>query len=166
MNHQVFSELLSDAKYQRIVIYGPDVHGNKNKLTRNQTINAQTGEVAFFIILCIVGLHANGTSIRNHSQYQKKSFIFASQTIIAIIHTIRLIIVVPLILANAENKPNHIAKYDRNTANIKRNQAIIAFFLLFVSSNIEANNNKTTAKAQGFILSANAAGIMIPKNDR
>ena len=110
INHQVLTELLSDARYPSIVIYGPDVHGNKNRLTRNQTTNAQTGEVAFLIILCIAGLRASGTSIRNHSQYQKKSFIFASHTMIPSIHTIHFIITVFVAVASAENNPNPIAK--------------------------------------------------------
>jgi hypothetical protein len=93
-----------------MVIYGPEVHGNKNKLTINQITNAHNGDVAHFIILCIVGLRANGTSIRNHSQYRKKSLIFASQTIIHKIQTIRFIIIVFVAVANAENNPNHIAK--------------------------------------------------------
>lgn len=147
-------------------MYGPDVHGNKNKLTKNQTINAQIGDVALLITLCIVGLRANGTSIRNHSPYRKKSFIFASHTIIPSIHTIRLIIAVFVALANAENNHNHIAKYDKKTANANKNQAKIAFFLSFVSINIEERSNKITAKAHGFMLSANAAGIITPKNDR
>jgi hypothetical protein len=166
INHQVLTELLSDAKYPSIVIYGPDVHGNKNRLTKNQTINAQIGDVAFLITLCNLGLRASGTSIRNHSQYQKKSFIFASHTIIPSIHTIHFIITVFVAVANAENNPNHIAKYDRNTANANRSPAKIAFFLSFVSISIEERSSKITAKAHGFILSANAAGIMTPKNDR
>jgi len=147
-------------------MYGPDVHGNKNRLTRNQTINAQIGEVALLITLCIVGLRASGTSIRNHSPYRKKSFIFASHTITHNIHTIRLIIVVLVAVARAENSHNPIAKYDRNTANANKNPAKIAFFLSFVSISIEERSSRITAKAHGFILSANAAGIMTPKNDR
>ena len=110
MSHRVLTELLSEAKYHRIVIYGPEVHGNKNRLTRNQTINAQIGEVALLITLCMAGLRASGTSIRNHSPYQKKSFIFASHTIIHNIHTIRFIITVFVAVASAENNPNPIAK--------------------------------------------------------
>ena len=166
INHQVLTELLSDAKYPSIVMYGPDVHGNKNRLTKNQTTNAQIGEVAFLITLCIAGLRASGTSMRNHSQYQKKSFIFASHTMIHNIHTIHLIIAVFVALANAENNPNHIARYDRNTANANKNQANNAFFLSLVSISIEERSNKITAKAHGFMLSANAAGIITPKNDR
>ena len=166
MSPHVLTELLSDAKYHSIVIYGPEVHGNKNRLTKNQTINAQIGDVAFFITLCIVGLRANGTSIRNHSQYRKKSFMFASQTIIHNIHAIRLIIVVLVAVANAENSHNPIAKYDRNTAKANKNPAKIAFFLSFVSISIEESSSKITAKAHGFMLSASAAGIIIPKNDR
>ena len=166
ISHRVLTELLSDAKYHRIVIYGPDVHGNKNRLTKNQTINAQIGEVALFIILCIVGLRASGTSIRNHSPYRKKSFIFASHTIIPSIHTIHLIIAVLVAVANAENNHNPIAKYDRNTANANKNPAKIAFFLFFVSISMEERRSRITAKAHGFILSASAAGIIIPKNDR
>ena len=82
------------------------------------------------------------------------------------IHTIHLIIAVFVALAKAENSPSHIAKYDRNTASANKNQAKIAFFLSFVSINIEDSNNNITAKAQGFMLSANAAGIMTPKNDQ
>jgi hypothetical protein len=166
INHRVLTELLSEAKYHSIVIYGPDVHGNKNRLTRNQTTNAQIGEVALFIILCIAGLHAKGTSIRNHSQYRKKSFMFASPTIIHNIQTIRFIIVVLVAVAKAENSHNPIAKYDRNTANANKNPAKIAFFLSFVSISIEERSSRITAKAHGFILSANAAGIIIQKNDR
>ena len=106
----MFKLSLSDAKYPNIVIYGPDVHGNKNILTTNQIKNAQIGDVAHLIILCIAGLQANGTSIRNHSPYQKKSFILASHTTIHKIHTIHLIISVFVEVANAENSPNHIAK--------------------------------------------------------
>lgn len=129
-------------------------------------MNAPSGDVAFLITLCIAGLHANGTSIRNHSPYRKKSLIFASHTMIHNIHTIHLIIIVFVAVANAENNPNHIAKYDKNTAKAKSNHAKIAFFLSFVSINIDESNNKITANAQGFILSANAAGIMTPKKDR
>ena len=82
------------------------------------------------------------------------------------IHTIHLIIAVFVALANAENNPNHIARYDRNTANANKNQANNAFFLSLVSISIEERSNKITAKAHGFMLSANAAGIITPKNDR
>ena len=82
------------------------------------------------------------------------------------IHTIHLIIAVFVALANAENNHNPIAKYDRNTANANKNQAKIAFFLSFVSISIEERSSRITAKAQGFILSAKAAGTITPKNDR
>lgn len=118
------------------------------------------------ITLCIAGLHANGTSIRNHSPYRKKSLIFVSHTIIHNIQTIHLMITVLVAVANAENNPNHIAKYDKNTAKAKSNHANIAFFLSFVSIKIEDNKSKITAKAHGFILSAKAAGIITPKKDR
>ena len=108
--HRNWTLSLSDAKYQSIVIYGHEVQGSKNKLTINQTTNAHTGDVTFLIIFCIFGLHANGTSIRNHSPYRKKSLIFANQTIIHKIQTIRFIIMVLVAVANAENNHNHIAK--------------------------------------------------------
>ena len=53
-----------------------------------------------------------------------------------------------------------------NTANANKNHANNAFFLSFVSIKIEESKSKITAKAQGLILSAKAAGIIIPKNDR
>ena len=69
-------------------------------------------------------------------------------------------------VASAENNPSPIAKYDKNTANANKNPAKIAFFLSFVSIRIDESKSKITANAHGLILSANAAGIMIPKNDR
>ena len=57
------------------------------------------------ITLCNLGLRASGTSIRNHSQYQKKSFIFASHTIIPSIHTIHFIITVFVAVAQAWSAP-------------------------------------------------------------
>jgi hypothetical protein len=53
-----------------------------------------------------------------------------------------------------------------NTANANKNHANNAFFLSFVSIRIDDNNNNITANAQGFILSAKAAGIITPKNDQ
>jgi hypothetical protein len=61
----------SDAKYHKTVIYGPEVQGNKNKLITNHIQNAPQGETTALIIFCIFGLHASGTSILNHFQYQK-----------------------------------------------------------------------------------------------
>ena len=94
--------------------YGPAEQGNKKKLTINQTINAHKGDVAFFSTLCNFGLRANGTSIRNHSPYQKKSFIFASHTIIHKIQAINGILLDIIVLLFKKDKAlinhNHINK--------------------------------------------------------
>jgi len=71
-----------------MVKYGQEVHGNKNKLTINQTTKAHTGEVIFSIKPIILGLQANGTSIINHFPYQKKSFKLANHTSIPKTQTI------------------------------------------------------------------------------
>jgi len=63
--------LLSEAKKPKIVIYGPAVQGNRNKLITIQIKNAQIGEVIFFTSSCIFGLQEKGTSITNHFQYAK-----------------------------------------------------------------------------------------------
>ena len=63
--------LLSDAKYHNMVKYGPDVHGSKNKLTTNHTINAHIGDTTLSIIFFIFGLQDNGTSITNIFLYRK-----------------------------------------------------------------------------------------------
>jgi len=93
-----------------MVKYGPDVHGSKNKLTKNQTTNTHSGDTAHLITFCILGLQANGTSIINHFPYQKKSFRLANHTNIHKIHTIIFITKVFVAVARAENSPNPIAK--------------------------------------------------------
>jgi len=56
-----------------MVKYGPEEHGNKNKLTMIPTRNAHAGDVTLLIISPIFGLRANGTSMMNIFPYQKKS---------------------------------------------------------------------------------------------
>ena len=51
-----------------------------------------------------------------------------------------------------------------NTAKANNSHAKIAFFLLFVLVKILDNSSSITANAQGFILSANAAGNIIHRN--
>lgn len=52
-----------------------------------------------------------------------------------------------------------------NTANANNKPAHIAFFLLRVLVSIDERSKSITAKAQGLILSAKAAGNIIPKNE-
>jgi len=92
------------------VKYGPEVQGRRNKLTTNQTTNAHSGEAIFSINPAIFGLQANGTSITKPFPYRKKSFKFASQTMIQRIQTIRLIRSVFVAFANALNSQSHMLK--------------------------------------------------------
>ena len=64
-------ETFSDLSKPRTTKYGPEEHGNKNKLTKIPITNAPIGETADCIIFIIFGLQAIGTSIKNHSPYQK-----------------------------------------------------------------------------------------------
>jgi|GEM_PF-2293190 len=110
MYHRKLIFLDSDAKYQSIVMYGQEVQGSKNKLITNPVKNAHIGETMDFIVFCSLGLRDNGTSIINPLPYRKKSFKFASHTIIPSIQTIRLMSIVLPAVARAENRPSHIAK--------------------------------------------------------
>jgi hypothetical protein len=51
----------------------------------------------------------------------------------------------------------------RKTANEKRSQALSAFFLSWLLLKIVVRSRSITAKAQGLILSASAAGAIIAK---
>lgn len=51
-----------------------------------------------------------------------------------------------------------------NTASANNNHAYMAFLLFFVLVRILDKSNNITAKAHGFILSANAAGNIIHRN--
>jgi len=66
-------------------------------------------------------------------------------------------------LASAENNHNPIAKYATNTDKENINPDNNVFLLSLCLLSIAESNNNITAKAQGLILSANAAGIIIPK---
>jgi hypothetical protein len=92
------------------VKYGPEEHGNKNKLTNIHTKNAHQGEVTLSIISAIFGLQEKGTSITKNLPYQKKSLRLASHTRIHKIQTTNLRINVLLDQANAENNHIPIAK--------------------------------------------------------
>jgi len=70
-NHRECNSLLCALKNQSIVKYGPDEHGNKNKLTNIHTKNAHIGDEIFSIISIILGLREKGTSITNRFPYQK-----------------------------------------------------------------------------------------------
>jgi hypothetical protein len=54
-----------------ITTYGPDVHGNRNKLTKNPMPKAPGIEVTLEVIFFNLGRQDSGTSILNHRPYHK-----------------------------------------------------------------------------------------------
>gem|GEM_PF-6744776 len=69
-----------------------------------------------------------------------------------------------LALANAEKNQTPMPTYVRKIANAKSAQAKSVFLLLLCLESMVVRSNSMTAKAQGLMLSDNAAGSMIPKN--
>ena len=68
-----------------------------------------------------------------------------------------------VVFAKAENKPIHIHKYVRKTANANIHHARIVFFLLLCLVKILESKSNITANAQGLILSESAAGSITQK---
>lgn len=130
------------------------------------TRKAPAGENVFLIIFIMVGLQARGTSITNPFPYQKKSFKFARPTRRPIIPTIRFSQNKFSKLPSNFKTPNHKRKQVRNTAREKSNPAKSVFFLSSVFVRIVVRSKSITAKAQGLILSASAAGAITAKNPR
>ncbi|HBB04188.1 TPA: hypothetical protein DCZ39_04835 [Patescibacteria group bacterium] len=63
--------MLSELRYHKIVKYGHEEHGSKNRLTRIPTKNAHHGEDTLSIISDIFHLREKGTSMTNNFPYQK-----------------------------------------------------------------------------------------------
>ena len=128
--HRRLRSLLWELINHKMVKYGPDEHGSRNKLTSIQTANAHRGEETFSINDIILGLRLNGTSITNRFPYRKQSLRLASQTRSHNIPTTSLRTKVLLAVASAENNQMPIAKYVPNTAKAKSPHASKVFLLL------------------------------------